>query len=383
MNRKRKIDELLRSLKDKIQNDPNFNIDSKYGYDYVYNKVIFGSTKVDDQKILLNQQGSSKNNYGSIFDNWIKYFKDDQNLKVSVSPNWEYFCQFNYKHLDIYKSPTHLKMYIPLDYDHIEEGAKQLFEFLSDNNILHTSKISKKVRSDDIVIRVINPEDADKIVDYVNNNPYIQEGLLDPIPFAFSKDRIAFAADCTLSYNEISAALVTRYLSKAKNNNKLYRVGYSDFYNYVINEYEKEYLKGESSDILEILKVLDRENHREECRSIISLIIKSQKSNFSYEDLINHYKKTNGYIENIDIVTKKLIEIQEERFGSRDFAVDSLELVLETGNCKYLTRNNGLRDYIKHSNYIYLLKSNLDNNKIKVRDYINSVTDEDYYLKTY
>ena len=114
MNRKIQIDRLLRLVKEKIQNDPKFNIDSEDGYTFVYNNTVFGTVKEQEKSILIDRHGSSKNNYGSIFDNWIKYFKDDQNLEV-FCPEGEYYCQFEYRHLNVEKSPTHLKMYIPLD----------------------------------------------------------------------------------------------------------------------------------------------------------------------------------------------------------------------------------------------------------------------------
>ena len=52
------------------------------------------------------------------------------------------------------------KLYIPLDKEHIFDGANQLFDFLIREKIPHVSKIGKYISMDDIVVRVDTPENA-------------------------------------------------------------------------------------------------------------------------------------------------------------------------------------------------------------------------------
>ena len=288
MDKRIRINKLLRLFKEVMQNYPDFNIDSKRGYDAVYKRIIMSGVDEEEKSFLLDDRNG-------VFDELINHFRDDDNLDVFVSPNHKYFCQFCYKHFNVSRLSSHIKMYVPLDYDHIEEGAKQLFEFLSEKNILNDSKISKRIRCDDIVVRLVNPEDADSVLDFIKNNSYIQEGLLEPSPFAFEKDNIALACDGHLSYNEMISALMVKYLANRQRDKKLYKVEYDDFYNYIIDQYNKEYSRKEDSDIKSILKDLEIEHYQKDCRDVLYLIIKSQKSNFTYGDFIEHYKRTSNY----------------------------------------------------------------------------------------
>ncbi len=53
-------------------------------------------------------------------------------------------------------NPNHIKLYIPLDARHIYRGVDQIFNFLSENDISHVSKVGSAIRNDDIVIRLEN-----------------------------------------------------------------------------------------------------------------------------------------------------------------------------------------------------------------------------------
>ena len=111
-----------------------------------------------------------------------------------------------------------------------------LFDFISVNNISHVSKIGKRIRFDDIVIRVADESDARMILDFVKNNRYMQEGLLKPNPFAFSKDGIALACDGNISYNNVISLLINNYIVDKKGKD-LNAIGFEDFYNFVIDIY--------------------------------------------------------------------------------------------------------------------------------------------------
>ena len=373
MSDKRRIDELLKLFKSLLEQHPTYKIDSKEGFDMVYHNLIFNSVKESDRKVSLDNEFSSKYNGNSVFDNFQEYFKNDSSINVFVSPTWQYFCQFKSNPIDITYNHTHIKMYIPLDYDHIERGVKELFDFISRNNILHTSKVSKRIRFDDVVVRVMNPEDADKILDYVKNNNYIQEGLIEASPFAFKKDGIALACDGYASYNEIMSGLIAKFLAKQKKEHKLYRANYQNLYNYIIDEYHKKYIDGLYSDIDDIIKVLDNEKIEYDYQGIIFLIIRSQKSNFSYDDFIKYYEAASGHIRDLNEFTKEAIQIQANKYdGDTLGAIACIDKTIETYDFKYITRSEGLRDKMKNSNYVYQMRSMLKNNNIDFLDYVNT-----------
>ena len=74
-------------------------------------------------------------NIEHFFEYWIDHFKDVSNCNVFVQENWNSFCQFCSTDDEIKSSNEHLKVYVPLDLEHIKEGAVEIFEFLSKENI--------------------------------------------------------------------------------------------------------------------------------------------------------------------------------------------------------------------------------------------------------
>lgn len=215
MNDVNRINEFLNLMANAAKK--NCNIDERTVY---INLIHFGN---NTQSIDIS----------SNFNKWIKRFQYKQNVKVFVSPTWEYFCQFvNTKDgKDNYDDA--IKLYIPLDKEHIYEGANQIFDFLERENISHRSKIGKHIRFDDIVIRVHDKNDANKIINFVNNNLYLREGSLPLNPFAIKDGIVSIAWDGELSYNSVVANWISEYINFEKENNNLNNVSYYNFYNYI------------------------------------------------------------------------------------------------------------------------------------------------------
>lgn len=215
MNDIRRIDEFLELMAGAAKS--GYNIDEKT----VYINLIHMGNGTQDIDISFN------------FNGWIRRFSYNPNIDVYVAPDWKYFCQFVSKGNKKNNSGNEVKLYIPLDKEHIYEGANQLFDFLTSENICHTSKIGKHIRFDDIVVRVNNQEDADKVINFVNNNLYLKEGRLPLNPFAVHDGNVSVAWDGYLSYNSVVANWISEYINFEKENNNLDDVSYSSFYNYV------------------------------------------------------------------------------------------------------------------------------------------------------
>ena len=147
--------------------------------------------------------------------------------------------------VDRYHHNCNIKIYIPIDSEHIEKSGKMIFEFLARENIVHLSKIGKCVRFDDIVIRTNNSESANKIIDFVNNNEYIKEGLLTCNPFAVNVDNISMAYDNTLSYNMVVSSWISSYINWECKNNNLDNVSFLRFRTFVEERFYSVFEKGE------------------------------------------------------------------------------------------------------------------------------------------
>ena len=218
-NRNRQIDEFLKYFRDIALQNPGY----RFSKENIYSELTNLGLPRSEKKLRID----------NLFSRWVQHFKNDSNCNVFVSQNWRYFCQFVSKDGLAKQAREHLKIYIPLDSLHIENGAKEIFEFLSKENISHLSKIGSHVRFDDIVVRLIEPKDVAKLVNFINNNKYIQEGLLPANPFAYSINGIAMAVDGYLSFNSTVASLVQFYINNKIDKGILNTVGVEDFYQFV------------------------------------------------------------------------------------------------------------------------------------------------------
>lgn len=254
-----RINRILLDLYDNSYSDREFNYRVVYNYLKTY-KLSYNakSFKVSDR----------------CFNNWIERFGSKDNIDCFCSFSNKYFCQFVNGEVN-YEA---IKMYVPLDEKHIFEGAKLIFDFLASNNISHRSKIASDIRVDDIVIRLWNVEDAKKLQSFLDNNAYIQEGLLSTHPFAFSCNGINYAYDGDTSYNMCLSVIISSYISNMKSQNADRSMINFDTFNSFLSNFVNNY-----SDV----KVLS------ELRSLGS-------SSFSYAFLVTNLIKKAINFSNVD-----------------------------------------------------------------------------------
>ena len=157
MNNRKRIEEFLKIWAQVGIENPNFSYRSQDTHDLIYHNLIMQGVNPKDKKIDLTPT----------FDKWKDFFKDYSNISVFVDPNWSYFCQFVSKDPTASMQPENIKVYIPLDGEHIERGVKEIMAFLANHSISHQSKVSKKIRFDDVVVRLANESDARKLLDFI------------------------------------------------------------------------------------------------------------------------------------------------------------------------------------------------------------------------
>lgn len=383
-NKNNRIDEFLKYFRDIVLQNP----------DYILTK-----NNVYGELVRLGvPQNERQDKISFYFSNWIEYFKNDKKCEVFVDPKWTYFCQFISKDSLAQSSFDHLKVYVPLDSNHIEKGAKEIFKFLSDQNISHVSKIGSDVRFDDIVIRLVKPSDVEKLIQFVNNNKYIKEGLLPANPFTYSVNGISVAIDGWISFNSTISSLITLYINEKKVNNLLNTVGVDDFYSYVQSYYNKAFLTAEGLDKLSNDFSPQKKLNNSQLvnyKNVLELIIKMGKDNFNFESYIAHYnscsnptinnyeikqieniKKINIYsIENNEIVKKtnkmllEIIDVMMEKYGNQYSVLCAINNYYLSGSDTYITRYKNLRNIVTNSNFREELKAVLENKGVNVIEY--------------
>lgn len=369
MNRVDRINEFLILLRDLALQNPHFL-----------------TTRNEFYGLLIFKDFTHKNANEKFFENWIKKYEGNSKINVFIEPKFKYFCHFLSNDDKAKSSTEHIKFYIPLDENHIEQGSNMIFDFLTQNNISHLSKIGKDTRIDDIVVRLANKEDAIKLINFVSSNNYIQEGLLKPNPFTLNVNNLAIACDGRISYNDTVSTLLYLYISTKRKENTLNEVNVNDFYEFVNNYYKKVFINKTHIHRLKTDFNVDINNKKQVINymNVLELILKAGNNNFSFTDFLVHFdncksnevndKKQSKFYETkkmgeveLNDMTKEIIKILLKSYNNERTARDHLSSYICYNDSRYLTREYGLRDKVTNSNYRqsllkYLKEQNLDFN---------------------
>ena len=369
MSNHKQSDTFLKGIaKDIKDNNYEFN----HGlYNYIYHKLIFQNVTNDNRKKNLSEEG--------MFTRWCR--KGRINTNTFVSPTWQYFCQFISTDGKAMRADNHIKVYIPLDHEHIERGVNEIFDFLDNNKISHLSKVGQKIRFDDVVIRLVHEDDLKKLLDFIKKNKYIQEGLIKPNSFAYNEGNIALACDGHLSYNSTVANYILLYMKKLKETNSLDKASVQGFYRFLINYYALTFVEERNPERPYVLKKFAKDFETvsgevidindpvvlDDYKYVTKLIIESQAKDFKLDNFMNHYKTViNAKFKDqkvdfaaVDAMLQRLIEIMIEK-GDSNYTIRNIIVYIETGQANYLTRFGDSRNMACNSSFrediLYMLK---------------------------
>ena len=352
--------------------DPNY-----LAMEYFPNDVHYNLTRMNVEKKDRNID-FAENGY---FNNWISDFFHLP-TKVFVSASKQYFCNFINKEDEYHIGDEHIKIYIPQDADHIEKSAELIFNYLDKRDVAHRSRVGRNARIDDIVIRLENEKDALDLIDFVNENGYISEGMINPNPFAFSYKGVALACDRQLSYNICITDMLTAYIRNRKEKNELDKASLNDFVKYTKNYYynhfvEKKNLGEVIGDISLIKKSdnsIDTNRLLVNTKNIIDLYLKGLDPNFNIDNYFAEYEARCD----ANKIKKEALEFQEARLKESEnvynvspidnFLFDAVRISMN--RYKELDDNNlqddkyyekkalfNINEYLKSDKAIYLTRS--------------------------
>lgn len=363
------MEKFLKFWADILKQNPEYNIN----YKSIYNRLITLGVPTDDFGCNNNENGN--------FDYWQQQFSGNVNTKVFVSINWSYFCQFINYYTDehsIQNASEHIKMYIPLDRKHIKKGAEIIFNFLSKNDIKHISKIATDIRFDGIVIRLTSEEDALKLQNFIDNNQYLQDGLLPPNPFTFNQNNIAYACDGMLSYNENIAKMIAIYLNKRKN--ELDKIKLQDFINFVYEYFQNTFInkmnEQEFIDNFGLIKE-DKIFLKERIlnyKQIFELFLKSIHPDFKIEHLFIHFNNNKEENKQLSQIICQLKQLKIRQFELSPIIVDCYTIMA----AKYSPEiaMNNIIEYIRSNNSACLTRDNNIRQKfidLNIREHVLAV----------
>ena len=379
-------------LKDIAKQIKDNNYEFNHGlHTYIYHKLVFQNVRQEERKSELDKEG--------VFSKWCR--EGRPNTNTFVSPMWTYFCQFISKDAKALGKANYLKVYVPLDRDHIEKGVSQIFDFLDKNNISHLSKVGKKIRFDDVVIRLIEENNLNKLLEFVNNNKYIQEGLIKPNAFAYTENNIALASDGSLSYNATVANYILLYMKKLKEHNSLDNASLNGFYRFVVNYFATTFVAKRDPSRPYILKQfakdfsyvegtpldIDDPEVINDYYFVTKLIIESAAKDYKRQNFIAHYNEMNQGLEthrsvDFDKVNETLTSLIETVVLKKDtnYTIWNIIKYIELGDPRYLTRFNDCRNSVCNTTFrddmLYMLKAK----KMTANDYVTSFYNKMYVL---
>ena len=94
-----------------------------------------------------------------------------------------------------------IKLYLPVDASNIYEVSTKVLDYIIKEGIHIQAKIAKNIRSDVFVIRVLDKDKLDKLLNYINSLDYNSKSK--PNPFALNVGRVSITKDRIMSYNTV------------------------------------------------------------------------------------------------------------------------------------------------------------------------------------
>lgn len=366
---RKRIDEFFDFWSEVAKKNPKLEFGNGSAANLIYNQLVHLGEEPSEGNDKYNSNIDPSGRVGNkAFENLVEYYLNDEFLKVFVLKSHPSFCIFKSKGQQIDNASQHIKMYIPLDGDHIEKGSQMIFDYISKNRMVSTSKINRKVRFDDVVVRLVEPENFVQLMNFIDTNEYIQEGLLKPNPFAFNYHGIALACDGvgSESFNGILCALIDMFIGYCKDNKMIDNMNSYNFYKYVTYLYNSEFIYKTDSKIREYYFGVGNGSYDKEIdlfKQIIQSITEYSNEDYNISDYLEFYKKCNykeltleETVEMLKITIEKLslkysIEKKMTLAESDSLAIHQISAYLNLGEKKFITKDYNLRNILVNSNF--------------------------------
>ena len=288
------IDNFLKSYALIVRDNPNYNFDPDFWYAQLSG---YGYTKEENEISIRDQ-----------WDDLINYFKIDpnrpanHNLNVYNDTRQTRFLQFMNSASS--NGNEYYKMYISYDKEHIGPAVKLIFDFVRNNGMESHSKISDRLRSDSIVMRIKGEDNVVKLLNFINGNDYLVRNARVSNPFLFRTGKVAMAYDAFLSYNETLSEVLYNYFYIKRSSNSLDSVSYEDFAAYARNYEKAMYSSPEAIEYISKLQSFKRceqgrgmskSDVHDNYKKILDLIGKSVQKDFTLDDYLH---SVFGYMNN-------------------------------------------------------------------------------------
>lgn len=283
--------------------------------EYMYNEREGTNIPLSNNEVYswLVKLDSSDDHKKIDFNYWIDYYKGKDNINCFCDNN--FFLEFRNGRWE--NNDNKIKLYIPLKYHDIKEGLIKILDFLSDSNISYISRITKYMRTDNIIVCLDNIRDVKSLIEFIDNS-IVHDMLLEINPFTFTYHGIGLVMDNNLSYNDEVAKVIYNYILSRKLFRQSDKPNYREFYNFVYNCYKDS-----------------KDNN---LKMIYDLFYASLDKDY---DILDFYDKVSLYQGNPTLLFESLLATRN-KYHKNEQAVNSLLLLLK-GNYSGITRKNNYR----------------------------------------
>lgn len=321
VNEEREV--FLRTISSYFKKNSNIPLEQKYIYSYLVSHTIKdGYLQGIPRESLVNVQLHLNEKYKGL---------EGINTFTGPKPNnvfWVIENRGQMKDKNFYEGiKDSIKLYLPVDASNIYEVSTKVLDYIIKEGIHIQAKIAKNMRSDVFVIRVLDKDKLDKLLNYINSLDYNSKSK--PNPFALNVGRVSITKDGMMSYNTVLAEYTTEYLKSERE-----EVTLENFKKFM----HKQINKIPSSNKNKYM--------------IVDLIIKNLENTLTLEELLSYNQKV--------VVDNRVTQVSEEDknnilrlinglnvFYNLEETHKRIEMYLATGNINYFTRQNGIRKFVE------------------------------------
>lgn len=321
VNEEREV--FLRTISSYFKKNSNIPLEKKYIYSYLASHTTKdGYLQGIPRESLVNVQLHLNEKYKGL---------EGINTFTGPKPNnvfWVIENRGQMKDKNFYEGiKDSIKLYLPVDASNIYEVSTKVLDYIIKEGIHIQAKIAKNMRSDVFVIRVLDKDKLDKLLNYINSLDYNSKSK--PNPFALNVGRVSITKDGMMSYNTVLAEYITEYLKSERE-----EVTLENFKKFM----HKQINKIPSSNKNKYM--------------IVDLIIKNLENTLTLEELLSYNQKL--------VVDNRVTQVSEEDrnnilrlinglnvFYNLEETHKRIEMYLATGNINYFTRQNGIRKFVE------------------------------------
>lgn len=321
VNEEREV--FLRTISSYLKKNSNIPLEKEYIYSYLASHTTKdGYLQGIPRESLVNVQLHLNEKYKGL---------EGINTFTGPKPNnvfWVIENRGQMKDKNFYEGiKDSIKLYLPVDASNIYEVSTKVLDYIIKEGIHIQAKIAKNMRSDVFVIRVLDKDKLDKLLNYINSLDYNSKSK--PNPFALNIGRVSITKDGMMSYNTVLAEYITEYLKSERE-----EVTLENFKKFM----HKQINKIPSSNKNKYM--------------IVDLIIKNLENTLTLEELLSYNQKV--------VVDNRVTQVSEEDknnilrlinglnvFYNLEETHKRIEMYLATGNINYFTRQNGIRKFVE------------------------------------